>query len=78
MDLFCLLFLVMVNFFNYCILSNIKVVVLVGEFVQVVAIVEGLKGIVSFSIEEIKLLWEFFLLGEGNKDGEIILILDVD
>ncbi|QHU99243.1 CheW domain-containing protein [Synechocystis sp. CACIAM 05] len=66
------------NPLNYRTLSNTKAVVLVGESAQVAAIAEGLKGIVSFSAEEIKPLREPFLLGEGNKDGETILILDVD
>ncbi|QUS60191.1 chemotaxis protein CheW [Synechocystis sp. PCC 7339] len=63
---------------NYRTLNNTKAVVLVGESAQVAAIAEGLKGIVSFEPGEIKPLREPFLLGEGNKDGETILILDVD
>ncbi|MBE9196407.1 chemotaxis protein CheW [Synechocystis sp. LEGE 06083] len=63
---------------NYRTLNNTKAVVLVGESAQVAVIAEGLKGIVSFERGEIKPLREPFLLGEGNKDGETILILDVD
>lgn len=63
---------------NYRTLSNTKAVVLVGESAQGAAIAEGLKGIVSFEQGEIKPLREPFLLGESNKDGETILILDVD
>ncbi len=63
---------------NYRTLNNTKAVVLVGESAQGAAIAEGLKGIVSFERGEIKPLREPFLLGESNKDGETILILDVD
>ena len=66
------------NPLNYRTLENTKAVVLAGESLQVAAIARGLKGIVSFSEGELTPIKEPFLLGEGQKDGETILILDVD
>lgn len=66
------------NPLNYRTLENTKALVLAGESIQAAAIAKGLKGIVSFSQEELTPINESFLVGEGKKDGETILILDVD
>jgi twitching motility protein PilI len=66
------------NSLNYRTLENTKAVVLAGESIQAAAIAKGLKGIVSFSEGELTPINDPFLLGEGKKDGETILILDVD
>ncbi|MCT0254154.1 MULTISPECIES: CheW domain-containing protein [unclassified Synechocystis] len=63
---------------NYRTLSNTKAVVLVGESAQAAAIAKEFKGIVSFSEAELTPINEPFLRWEGNRDGEAILILDVD
>lgn len=63
---------------NYRVLENTKAVVLAGESIQAAAIAKGLKGIVSFGEGDLTPINEPFLLGQGQKDDENILILDVD
>lgn len=77
-DLARLLSPTMASSLNYRTLENTKAVVLAGDSLQAAAIARGLKGIVSFSEEELTPINDRFLLGEGKKNGETILILDVD